>query len=186
MKKIAVITGSLRRDSMNKKLARNLMEIGAGIENGAMSFTIVPLDDLPLYNQDMDEALPASVERFKAAVESADAVLFVTPEYNRGIPGVLKNAIDWGSRPYGRNSWGKKPAAIAGASGGHVGTAAAQAQLRDILTMLNMRISGQPEAYIVVTPEFFNEDGTITSEDTAAFLHRFLENFNRWIDCGKK
>ena len=181
MHTVAVIVGSLRKDSINKKLARNLMEIGKDI----LSFSLVPLDELPLYNQDLEEPLPAPVAHFKEAVETADAVLFVTPEYNRGIPGVLKNAIDWGSRPPGRNSWGKKPAAIAGASGGQVGTAAAQAQLRSMLTMLNMRLTGQPEAYIVVNPQFFGEDDGIANASTIAFLRRFLESFSSWIETAK-
>jgi chromate reductase len=177
MYSVALIIGSLRRDSLNKKLARNLMDIGRDM----LSFTLVPLDELPRYNQDLEKELPEPVARFKAAVEAADAVLFVTPEYNRGIPGVLKNALDWGSRPPGKNSWGKKPAAIAGTSPGHVGTAAAQAQLRGTLVMLNMRLAGQPEAYIVATPQLFGENGTITAESTVSFLRRFLDNFTAWI-----
>ncbi|MDL2272264.1 NAD(P)H-dependent oxidoreductase, partial [Desulfovibrio sp. OttesenSCG-928-I05] len=141
--------------------------------------------EIPIYNQDMESDFPAAVTRFKEAIEAADAVLFVTPEYNRGIPGVLKNAIDWGSRPPGKNSWGRKPAAIAGTSPGHVGTAAAQAQLRDVLTMLNMRLTGQPEAYIVATPQLFNEDGSIADDSTRSFLKRFLTGFNDWIESSR-
>lgn len=174
---VAVIVGSLRKDSINKKLARALLKIG----NDKLSLSIVPIDDIPLYNGDQEADMPAPVKAFKDAVAKADGVIFVTPEYNRSIPGVLKNAIDWGSRPYGQNVWAKKPVAITGTSGGHTGTAVAQAHLRTVLTMLGMALTAQPEAYIIDSPGLIEADGTVSKEATAGLLQRFLASFADWI-----
>jgi len=178
MHTIAVFVGSLRKESFNKKLATALAELG----NGKLSLNIVHLDDVPMYNQDLEDNLPASVARIKKAVEEADGVLFVTPEYNRSIPPVLKNAMDWCSRPVGKNSWAGKPAALAGTSPGAVGTAAVQSHLRSVMAMLGMCVMGQPEVYIVWNPDYFDEDNRVVDEKNRSFLTLFLNKFSAWID----
>jgi chromate reductase, NAD(P)H dehydrogenase (quinone) len=171
--KVAVIVGSNRRDSINRKLAEALIHLGGD----RLSFTIVPIDDLPLYNQDLEVELPASVRRFKAEIAAADGVLFVTPEHNRSIPAVLKNAIDWGSRPYGQNSWSGKPVAITGTSPGAISSALAQQHLRSILAnSLGAQVKGG-EAYIAFKPTLIDDAGTIADESTRAFLNTFLDQF---------
>lgn len=177
MYNVAVIVGSLRKESTNKKLAKALMRIG----KGKLNFTLVEIADIPLYNQDMENELPAPVARLKAAVATADAVLFVTPEYNRSMPGVLKNVIDWGSRPYGQNVWAGKPAAVAGTSPGHVATAVCQSHLRSILTMLGMVLVSQPEVYIVDRSGLIGDDGSVSDESTEKFLLSFVTRFAEWI-----
>lgn len=179
---VAVIVGSLRKDSINKKLARALEKIG----NAKLRFVPISIDDIPLYNGDLENNLPEPVVRFKEAVAATDAVLFVTPEYNRSIPGVLKNALDWGSRPYGKSVWGNKPAAMTGTSGGQTGTAVAQAHLRSVLGMLGMAVTVQPEAYILDRSGLIAEDGSISDESTEAFLQRFLDSFAEWIERVRK
>ena len=149
MTKIAVIVGSLRRESINRKLATALSKLA----KPGTEFNFVKIDDVPLFNQDLEPSPPASVTRLKKDIESADGVLIVTPEYNRSIPGVLKNVIDWASRPYGKNSFDGKPTAAIGTSQGAVGTAAGQQHLRSILTYLNVVQMGQPEGYIVYGKE---------------------------------
>lgn len=183
MPKIAIIVGSLRRESFNRKLALALSKLAKpGIE-----FTWVRIDDLPLFNQDMEASPPAPVARFKGEIETADAVLIVTPEYNRSIPGPLKNAIDWGSRPYGKNSWGGKPGAIIGATPGAVGTAAAQQHLRPVLVTLGVILMGQPEGYIVFKPGLIDEAGTVADEGTRKFLQSYMDAVAAWIGrVGKK
>jgi chromate reductase len=174
MLKIAVVVGSLRKDSMNKKLAQALGKLAAG----KMEFQFIEIGDLPLFNQDLEASVPASVTKFKTEIESADGVLFVTPEYNRSIPGVLKNAIDWGSRPYGKSSWSAKPAAICGTSPGAIGTAVAQAHLRSITAgFLNMPTMGQPEMYFQWKDGLIDADGTVTNDDTKKFLQGFVDKF---------
>ncbi len=182
MHTVAVIVGSLRKESFNRSLAKALARAGKDM----LSFTFVEIGDLPLYNQDLDDNLPAPVVRLKEEVAAADAVLFATPEYNRSIPGVLKNALDWGSRPYGKNVWGGKPAAIVGISPGHVGTAVAQSHLRSVLAILNMPLLSQPEVYMMesgrITPE-----GEVTDPSTLSFLNVFLKRFAEWVAItGKK
>lgn len=179
---VALIAGSLRKASINKKLARAFEKIG----HEKLRFVALPLDDIPMYNQDLEKDMPEPVVKFKEAVAACDAVLFVTPEYNRSIPGVLKNAIDWASRPYGKGVWKGMPAAIAGTSGGHAGTAVAQAHLRSVLTMVGMALTAQPEAYIVDRPGMIEEDGSVTDEKTEAFLRQFLASFAEWIELVKK
>src|SRR5215472_5173114 len=143
--KVAVIVGSNRRDSINRKLAQALARLG----EGRLGFHFVAIEDLPLYNQDLEGELPPSVVRFKSEIAAADAVLFVTPEHNRSIPAVLKNAIDWGARPYGQNSWSGKPAAITGTSPGALGTAAAQLHLRQVLGTLGpLSWAGKPTSLL--------------------------------------
>jgi chromate reductase, NAD(P)H dehydrogenase (quinone) len=139
--KVAVIVGSNRRDSINRKLAQALAKLG----EGRLAFHFVAIEDLPLYSQDLEGELPSSVVRFKSEIAAADALLFVTPEHNRSIPAVLKNAIDWGARPYGQNSWSGKPAAITGTSPGALGTAVAQLHLRQVLGTLGpLSWAGKP------------------------------------------
>src|SRR5262245_15877933 len=140
---VAIVVGSNRRESINRKLAYAL----AKLAEGKLVMGIVQIDDLPIYNQDHENPLPASVQRFKSDIERADAVLFVTPEHNRSIPAVLKNAIDWGARPYGQSVWAGKLAAITGTSPGAMGTAVAQQHLRQILGNLGALVMGG-EAYI--------------------------------------
>ena len=175
---IAVVVGSLRRDSMNLKLAKALEKLAMG----KLLFKYIQIDDLPLYNQDLEASLPAPVVRLKEDLESADGVLFVTPEYNRSIPGVLKNAIDWASRPYGKSSWAGKPAAIAGASPGAIGTAVAQSHLRGITGgFLGMPTLGQPELYLNYKDGMFGDDHGVTDENTRKFLQSFIDKFISWV-----
>ena len=170
--KVAVIVGSNRRDSINKKLAQALAKLGAAKAN----FSFAQIDDLPIYNQDHEADLPKPVARFKAELAAADAVLFVTPEHSRSIPAVLKNAIDWGARPWGKNSWAGKVAAVTGASVGAIGTAIAQAHLRTILAAQGVLVAGG-EAYITFKPDLIDADGNVTDEDTKAFLQTFVDQF---------
>jgi len=170
---VAVIVGSLRKDSINLKLARALNKLGAG----KMNAQILPIDDLPLFSQDLEGSVPAPVTTLKTAIEKADAVLIVTPEYNRSIPGVLKNAIDWASRPYGKNSFAQKPTAIAGTSGGALGTAAAQQHLKPIMLYLDVRLMGQPEAYVHFSEGMIDAEGNISNPDSQKFLQKYIDSF---------
>ena len=170
--KIALIVGSNRRESFNRKLAAALAKLGApGLE-----FKFVQIDDLPLYNQDDETKLPASVPRFKSAVAAADGIVFVTPEHSRSIPAVLKNALDWGARPWGQNSWTGKLAAVTGTSPGAIGTALAQQHLRQILGAQGVLLMGG-ETYITFKPGLIADDGTVTDASTAGFLQSFLDQF---------
>lgn len=171
--RIAVFVGSLRRESINRRLARALENLA----QGRARFEFVRIDDLPLYNQDSDAAYPPQGTRLKQQVRAADAVLFVTPEYNRSIPGVLKNAIDTGSRPYGDSAFAGKPAAVIGASIGVIGTAAAQQHLRNVLAYLDMQVLGQPEAFLHFKDGLIDEDGTVSNDGTRAFLQGFVDRF---------
>ncbi len=151
MVKVAVIVGSLRREWINRNLALALKKLG---RRYGLDLSLVGLADLPHYNQDLWADPPAAVTRLKRDVEAADAVIFVTPEYNRAPPGLVKDAVDWASRPYGKNSWAGKPAAVIGATTGKVGTAVAQSHLRATLLVLDLAVMGQPEAYIQLPAEF--------------------------------
>lgn len=175
--RIAVLVGSLRRDSHNRRLATAL----ATLAPAAFSFQQVRIDDLPLYNQDDDGAQAESVTRLKAEVGAAQGVIFVTPEHNRSIPSALKNAIDHGSRPYGQSVWAGKPAGVIGASPGQIGTAIAQQHLRTILAHMDMPTMGQPEAFIQVKPDLFDEAGTIGNADTRKFLQRWIDRYVAWV-----
>ena len=177
MYKVAVFVGSLRKDSINAKFARALGKLA----KGRLDFHLVDLSDLPVYNEDLWESPPAGVLRMKDDIAAADAVLFVTPEYNRSIPPVIKNAIDWGTRPWGQNSWTDKPAAIVGASPGAVGTAAAQGHLRDIVTVVGTALLVQPEVYFVMKPGLIDDDDAVTDEGTAEFLDGWITAFEHWI-----
>lgn len=174
--KIAVIVGSLRQNSLNRQFATAI----ATLAPPECLFTQLDIGTLPLYNQDEDGNEAESVRRFKAAILDATAVLFVTPEYNRSIPGVLKNAIDHASRPYGKSVWAGKPAGILGVSIGAVGTANAQQHLRNILAYLDMPTLGQPEAFIQAKEGLFDEAGNI-GPGSKQFLQQWMDAYMAWI-----
>lgn len=178
MSRIAVIVGSIRRESINRQLAQAL----AKLAKPKAEYTILKIDDLPLFSQDLEPNPPEAVIRLKREIEASDGVLIVTPEYNRSIPGVLKNAIDWASRPYGKNSFAGKPAAAIGTSQGAVGTAAAQQHLRSIMTYLNTKFMGQPEGYIVYKPGLVDGEANITDESARKFLQGYVDSFATWVD----
>ncbi|GGY16300.1 FMN reductase [Rhodanobacter panaciterrae] len=175
--KIAVIVGSLRADSFNRRLARAVEKLAPA----EFAFKHIQINDLPLYSQDFDAAYPAAATRLKKDIESADGLLFVTPEYNRSIPGVLKNAIDIASRPWGTNSFAGKPAAVIGASIGTGGTALAQQHLRNVLAYLDVPVLGQPEVFVHFKDELIADDGTISNEGTRKFLQGFMDNYVAWV-----
>src|SRR4051812_24808721 len=170
--KIALIVGSNRRDSINLKFAKALAKLGSD----KFDFKFAQIDDLPMYNQDHEGNLPTSVARFKAELAEADGVLIVTPEHNRSIPAVLKNAIDWGSRPWGKNSWAGKVAAVTGAAQGAISTALAQQHLRQILGVLGVVLSGG-EAYLQLKQGLIDANDVVTDEGTRGFLKGFLDQF---------
>lgn len=175
--RIAVVVGSLRRESFNRQLADAL----ARLAPRGFEFVQVGIGDLPLYNQDDDGNPAEPVRRLKGEVAQAQGVLFVTPEYNRSVPGVLKNAIDHGSRPYGQSVWAGKPAAVLGISIGAIGTALAQQHLRSILAYLDMPTLGQPEVYLQNKPGLFGADGDLAADDTRQFVQAFLERFAAFV-----
>jgi len=176
-KQIGYVIGSLRKDSWNRKLANALIRLGPPDFN----FKELRIGDLPLYNQDDDRSQAPEVQRLKSELRAVDAVIFVTAEYNRSIPGVLKNAIDHASRPYGQNAWAGKPAGLIGASIGAIGTAVAQAHLRMVLAYLDMPTLGQPEAYIQVKDGFFDEAGNFANAETRKFLHGWMDKYAVWV-----
>lgn len=173
---IAVVVGSLRKDSFNRKLANAVVKLAPP----EFSFKQVEIGDLPLYNQDDDANQAASVKRLKSEIAAAQGVLFVTAEYNRSLPGVLKNAIDHASRPYGQSAWAGKPAGVLGASVGAIGTAVAQQHLRTVLAYLDMPTLGQPEAFIHAKDGLFDEAGDIgaASKD---FLQKWMNLYAAWV-----
>lgn len=168
---IIAISGSLRKDSFNTALLRNLQALAPA----GMEIIIADISGLPLYNQDDEGAYPEVAQALKDKIASADSIIFATPEYNRSIPGVLKNAIDWVSRPYGQNSFAKKPVLVAGVSIGKIGTAIAQSHLRQVLTHLDMQVIGQPEIYLGPAQDIFDAEGNITDESTKELLTKALE-----------
>ena len=167
---VATLVGSLRRGSLNRMAARAI----AALAPPNLRFDEVEIGALPLYNQDLEAELPQSVVRFKSQIAAADGLLFVTPEHNRSIPALLKNAIDWGARPYGQNSWSAKPAAITGTSPGAIGAALAQVHLRQILGILGVLVMGG-EAYISFKPGVLDSNGNIIDESTRGFLKAFVD-----------
>lgn len=169
---IAIIAGSNRRESINRKLAAAL----GALLPGKVHVTFPRIDDLPLYNQDLESALPSAVARFKAEIAGADGVIVVTPEHNRSIPAVLKNAVDWGARPWGQNSWTDKPVFITGTSPGAIATAVAQQHLRSVLGVLGALVLGG-EAYITFRPELIDANGGIADHSVRDFLRGHLERF---------
>ncbi|WP_206051240.1 NADPH-dependent FMN reductase [Neorhizobium sp. T7_12] len=175
---IAILVGSLRRASVNHKIARVIPELAPA----GLKFGTVEIAHLPFYNPDLEEIeTPASWATFRRTIGEADAVLFITPEYNRSIPGVLKNAVDVGSRPYGKNVWAGKPAAVISASPGSVGGFGANHHLRQSLVCLDVPVLQQPEAYIGEAYSLFDDSGHLTNDSTAAFLSAFLSKFDAWI-----
>ncbi|MGE4241798.1 NADPH-dependent FMN reductase [Ramlibacter sp.] len=174
--KIAVVVGSIRRDSFNKKLAQALAKLAPQ----EFEFSLSRIDDLPLYNQDDDANQADQVKRFKAEIAAAQGVIFVTPEYNRSIPGVLKNAIDHASRPYGKSAWAGKPAGVIGVSVGAIGTALAQQHLRNVLAYLDMPTLGQPEMFLQNKEGFFAEDGGIGA-DSQKFVQGWVTKYVAWV-----
>ena len=173
---IAVIVGSLRKDSFNRQLATGL----ARLAPPDVKFTQLRIDDLPLYNQDDDGQQAASVVRLKGEIKAAQGVLFVTAEYNRSIPGVLKNAIDHASRPYGQSAWAGKPAGVIGASVGAIGTAMSQQHLRNVLAYLDMPTLGQPEGFIHAKDGLFDADGSI-GVASREFLQAWVTKYVDWV-----
>jgi len=173
---IAVVVGSLRRDSFNRKLANAVVKLAPA----EFSFKQLEIGDLPLYNQDDDANQAESVKRLKNQIAAAQGLLFVTAEYNRSIPGVLKNAIDHASRPYGQSAWAGKPAGVLGASVGTIGTAVAQQHLRNVLAYLDVPTLGQPEAFIHAKDGFFDDAGNIGT-DSKKFLQNWMDQYVAWV-----
>jgi chromate reductase len=175
--KVGYLIGSLAAGSINRKLAKAL----ARLAPPELTMSEISFKDLPLYSYDYDADYPPAGIAFKAAIAAVEAVLFVTPEYNRSIPGGLKNAIDWASRPYGTNSFAHKPSAVIGTSPGAIGTAVAQQNLRSVLGFCNSPQMNAPEAYIHFTPGLITDDGEVTDDGTAEFLRNFMEEFHIFI-----
>lgn len=174
---IAVIVGSLRAGSFNRRLASALMRLGPA----DLAFAEVGIGDLPLYNQDQDQASPPAVSRFRDQVRAAQGVIFVTPEYNRSVPGVLKNAIDHGSRPPGQSVWAGKPAGVIGASPGAVGTAIAQQHLRTVLAAVDMPTLAQPQVFLQYKEGLVADDGSIANDGTAKVLQGWMDRYAAWV-----
>jgi chromate reductase len=179
MSRIAVVVGSLRRESFNRQVARAMTRLPAAQGH---EFAFPEIGDLPLYNQDDDAGPPAAAVRLKREVRGADGVMFVTPEYNRSIPGVLKNALDHASRPYGDSAWARKPAGIVSVSGGKPGAAMAQQHLRNVLAYLDMPTLNQPEAFVQWTGELVTAEGEI-GEASRAFLDGWMEAFLALVEA---
>jgi chromate reductase, NAD(P)H dehydrogenase (quinone) len=176
--KVAVLVGSLRKESFNRKTANALRDIAPA----SLDLAIVEIRDLPLYNQDDDAIPPTAWAAFRARIQQADAALFVTPEYNRSVPGVLKNAIDIASRPSGKSAWNGKPAGVISVSPGAIGGFGANHHLRQSLVFLNMPALQQPEAYIGGAAGLFDEQGKLVNDSTREFLRKFLDAFAAWIE----
>ncbi len=174
---VGYLVGSLSKDSINRKLAKAL----ARLAPPSMTFHEIGFGDLPLYSYDYDADYPPEGRAFKAAIKGSDALLIVTPEYNRSIPGALKNAIDWGSRPWGTNSFARKPVAVIGTSPGAIGTAVGQQHLRSILGFLNAPQLNTLEGYIQFTPGLITDDGEVTSEGTETFLRDYMKEFHAHV-----
>jgi chromate reductase len=175
---IAVIVGSLRTGSLNRLTARALAKLAPD----TLLLEIVEIGQLPLYDQDLDSEPPKTWIDFRERIRAADGVLFVTPEYNRSVPAALKNAIDIGSRPYGKSAWSGKPAGVVSVTPGGLGAFGANHHLRQSLVFLDMPVLQQPEAYLSNAGSFFGEDGELTNEGTAKFLTRFIEAYARWVE----
>ena len=175
--KIGYFVGSLAKNSINRKLARALV----GLAPAGLQLQEIPFRDLPLYSYDYDADYPKVARDFKAAITAVDAVLFVTPEYNRSIPGGLKNAIDWASRPYGQNAFTRKPSAIIGTAPGAIGTAVGQQHLKSILSFCNSPMMNAIEAYIQFTPDLISEDGKVSIGSTETFLRNYMNEFSNFI-----
>lgn len=176
--KVAVLVGSLRKDSFNRRLARAVEKLAPG----ELAFEHIAIGDLPLYDQDLDGNYPAPWKALKQQIQAADALLFVTPEYNRSVPGVLKNAIDIASRPYGTNAFAGKPGAVIGASIGSTGSALAQQHLRNTLAYLDVPLLGQPEVFVQFKDDGpVDGEGNITVDSTRKFLQGFVDRYVKWV-----
>jgi chromate reductase len=175
--KIGYLVGSLAQNSINRTLSTALINLAPpGFE-----FSEIPIRDLPLYNSDFDADYPPTGRMFKSLIEASDGLLIISPEYNRSIPGALKNAIDWGSRPWGDNSFARKPTGIIGASPGGIGTAVMQASMRSVLSFLDAPQLNSPEAYIQFDAEVFTPDGEVTNEGTREFLRHYMEEYSAFV-----
>ena len=175
--KIGYFVGSLASGSINRVLAKALIKLAPE----DLEFTEIPIKDLPLYSYDYDADFPPEGRALKEAIEAADGLLFVSPEYNRSIPGALKNAIDWGSRPWGSNSFARKPTGIIGASVGSIGTAVMQSSMRSVLSFLDAPQLNAPEAYIHFDAAVFGDDGEVKNEGTAKFLRHYMEEYSAFV-----
>jgi chromate reductase len=177
--KIATIVGSLRQGAYSRMMARALVELAPS----SMKFAEVEIGDLPHYNQDLEtDAPPAAWTEFRKKIIASDAVLFVTPEYNRSMPGALKNALDVGSRPWGKSAWNGKPAAVISTTPGALGAMAANNHLRQVLYAVNLAAMAYPEAYIPAVATLFDESGALTNADARKFVSGFLESFEHWVE----
>lgn len=177
MKRVAVLVGSLRKESINLRLAKAMALLAAD----RLQFDVVPLADLPMYNDELWQSPPGAVLQFKRTIEASDAVLFVTPEYNRSIPPVLKNAIDWGSRPKDKNAWAGKPGAVVGASPGVIGTAVAQAHLRYVAGVVGIALLPGPEVYYSLKQFGIDADHRFEKQEATEFISDFIGKFDNWI-----
>ena len=175
--KVGYFVGSLATASINRLLAKALVHLAPP----ELTLTEIPFKDLPLYSYDYDANYPAVATTFKSAIAAADAVLFVTPEYNRSVPGALKNAIDWASRPYGKNAFTRKPTAVIGTSPGKIGTALAQQHLRSILGFCNSPLMNSIEAYLQFEAGLITEDGRVTNPSVEDFLRNYMTEFHGFI-----
>jgi chromate reductase len=175
---VGYLIGSLAKASINRKLSQALIKLAPK----ELAMREIGIGDLPLYSYDYDADFPASARAFKAAIADVDAVLFITPEYNRSIPGALKNAIDWASRPYGQNSFARKPSGVIGTSPGKIGTAVGQQHLRSILAFCNSPLMNSIEAYIQYEQGLINDDHDVTNETTKSFLSNYMSEFHQFIE----
>lgn len=175
--KVGYLVGSLATGSINRRLAKALVRVAPP----ELELTEIPFKDLPLYSYDYDRDYPPAATAFKDAIAAVDAVLFVTPEYNRSIPGGLKNAIDWASRPYGKNAFTRKPSAVIGTSPGKIGTAVAQQHLRSILAFCNSPLMNSLEAYIQFEDGLITEDGHVSNDSTREFLQNYMVEFHGFV-----
>jgi chromate reductase len=176
--KVAVLVGSLSKASLNRKMAKALV----GVAPASLELYFVEIGDLPLYTPDLEADPPAAVRAFRERIAESDALLFVTPEYNRSIPGALKNAIDVGSRPYGKSVWGGKPAAVVSVSPGTIGGFGANHHLRQTFVFLDIHPMQQPEAYIGGGAKLFDEHGALVNDSTREFIAKFMQAFAEWIE----
>jgi chromate reductase len=177
--RVAVLVGSLRKGSYNRMMANTARELSPQ----TLELVDIGIGDLPLYNQDLEgDAPPAPWKRFRDAMRGCDAVLFVTPEYNRSVPGLLKNAIDVGSRPYGQSVWSGKPAAVISVSPGALGAFGANQHIRQSFVFLDMPVLQQPEAYIGNAAKLFDEQGCMASDDTREFVRKLMAAFGQWVE----
>jgi chromate reductase len=176
--KIGYFVGSLATGSINRTLAKALIKLAPA----DLEFTEIPIKDLPLYSADYDADFPPAGRALKEAIEASDGILFVSPEYNRSIPGALKNAIDWASRPWGTNSFARKPTGIIGASPGSIGTAVMQSSMRSVLSFLDAPQLNAPEAYVSFKPGVFGDDGDVRDEGTAKFLRHYMEEYAAFVE----